>query len=130
LLSGVKQHHEKPLVKPAAFLFSAGDISAAFNNAKGMGESTRAVLVFTESVEPLYLFVLAAFRDAKPFHTFAGNALEQGKMPGGQACWSGSLYPIRRPWSGKRSIGRRLTRPDGAMPSMFFCDPIPVPQLP
>jgi DNA-binding CsgD family transcriptional regulator len=40
LLSGVKQHHEKPLVKPAAFLFSAGDISAAFNNAMGVGERT------------------------------------------------------------------------------------------
>jgi hypothetical protein len=38
-------------------------------------DSVRAVLIFTESVEPLYLFVLAAFPDAKPFHTFAGNAL-------------------------------------------------------
>jgi hypothetical protein len=32
---------------------------------------------FTESAEPLYLFVLAVFPDAKPLHTFAGDALEQ-----------------------------------------------------
>jgi hypothetical protein len=37
----------------------------------------RAVLVFTESVKPLYLFVLGAFPDAKPFHTFAGDALNR-----------------------------------------------------
>src|SRR5690606_24681926 len=29
-----------------------------------------------ESAEPLYFFVLTAFPDAKPFHTFAGNALD------------------------------------------------------
>src|SRR5690606_11511951 len=35
--------------------------------------STRAVPVFTEAAEPPYLFVLAAFPDAKPLRTFAGN---------------------------------------------------------
>ncbi len=34
-----------------------------------------AVPVLTESLEPLYLFVFAAFPNANPFHTFAGNAL-------------------------------------------------------
>jgi hypothetical protein len=39
------------------------------------GNGSRAVLVITESAEPLYLFVFAAFPDAKPLHAFAGNAL-------------------------------------------------------
>jgi hypothetical protein len=35
----------------------------------------RAVPVLTESEKPPYLFVSAAFPDAKPLRTFAGNAL-------------------------------------------------------
>jgi hypothetical protein len=63
------------------------------------GPDPKTVPVFTGSLEPLYLFVSAAFPDAKPLHTFAGNALDPSfpKRARAKRLWQATAgQPVRK----------------------------------